>query len=194
MPSPMTPIAERTALSQPNNPDLFNRAFLIALLQGIANRGEWASKLLLDIKYSLVGPGDDYTSTSFGTMVGATTLTFTDVKVGDKILLLAHGTFAMSTFTADGTDPWIDLRWLIGGATDVYAAASSYPRIQWGSTIPASASDHRQGLAPAIHTVAADAASLTAALQARVRNAGDPPVATSGPVSLVGLHVRLGAA
>lgn len=191
MTTALTPVAERTALLSPLGPDPASRATLVALMQGIANRAEWASKSLIDIKNGVIQSGDDYTNTSFADMLSNPTLTFTDVKVGDKIVLHAAGSFSVGTFTADGTDPSMQLRWLLGGATDLYTG-TGYPILRWGSTVVAS--DARALVAPGVHIVAADAPTLTATLQNKVTNPAASPVFTEGPVFLTGTHYRLGAA
>lgn len=181
-----------TSVIGPDGTDPRTAASFRTPLQDLANRTKFLKESFVDIQTGQVQAGDDYTNTSFANMSTNPTLTFTNVKIGDKIVLHAAGSFSVGTFTADGTDPSIELRWLIGGATDIYSGAGGYPIVRWGSTVGAG-SDARTLVAHGVYTVAADASSLTATLQNRVTNSGASTVNTEAPVFLVGTHYRLGA-
>lgn len=191
MPTALTPVVERTAIVKPVGSDVFSLAAVTGMAQSIANRGEWNSKSLIDVKSLLGTTADtDYNNATFATMVDGE-LTFTSVSIGDKILLYSDTTWHQSgAMTADGTDPTVNLRWLVGGATDLSVVSALYPGIVWGHTIPASASDYRGVSVSAVHTAVADAASLTAALQSKHSNGTQ--VCTHS--QLIGVHFRLGAA
>lgn len=193
MTTAMTPTPARPALVAPVGTDPASRALLVALIQGVADRGEWASKSLIDVKSAIsAAADDDYTNTAFEN-VNQGLLTFTDVSVGDKILLYFSGTFEKGgALTADGTDPFVSLRWLMGGVTDAsIGGGGGYPGILWGSTQGASATDGRAISFMNLHTPAVAAASLTAQLQNKV---AATHTLTSSYRQIVGVHLRLGAA
>lgn len=192
MTTPLTATAARPTVEVPVGTDPVSLAVLVAAYQGLLNRSEWASKSLLDVKSALsAAADDDFANTSFAN-VNDGLLTFTNVSVGDKILLSMSGTFELAgALTADGSDPTIELRWLIGGVTDAsVSGAGAYPNLAWGSTQGASATDGRAISFMNVHTAAGAAASLTAQLQNKCA-AGH--TITSSYRQCIGLHIRLGA-
>ncbi len=190
MPSPMTFTAERTAAAKPIDTDVVNIDEVGAALQAIGNRAEWPAKSLADLKAAVSSVSDgDYNNASFATIVDGS-LTFTDVSLGDKLVLLAQTSWSMGVFTADGTDPYVELRWLVGGATDATVGGDgAYPKVQWGVSIGATPTDIRSLTCLSVHTAVATVGSLAAALQSRHNNS-HPLVKRHS--QLVGLHLRLG--
>jgi hypothetical protein len=192
MPTPLTPTPQRTAVSKPIGPDVVNVLAAIGTpLQALLDRSEWAAKSLLDLKMAMTTASDsDYASATFADLGSLSTFTFTDVSVGDKLLLIASSSWKVGTFTADGTDPHVNMRWL-AGATDLsLSAAGAYPEIKWGVSIGATPTDSRSMTCMAMHTAVASG-SLVCKAQAR----------TDGAVTIVnthtvafGFHVRSGAA
>lgn len=192
MPSAMTPVAERTVLSQPSGPDAVNRAFLMALIQGVANRGEWNAKKLVDVKSAKTSASDnDFSSTSFINAPSLAELTFTDVSAGDVIILDASLSLFTTEFTADSTDPGCEARFLVGGVTDVTVAVAEYPSVRWGSTVAASAEDRRMLTFRSVHVPAVAASSLEVRLQVRCPISGQ--VVYNPWTQIIGVHFRLGA-
>lgn len=177
-----------TAVIGPDGVDPRTAASVRTPLQDLANRTKFLKESFVDIKSALIAAGDDYSSTSFANFSSDPTMTFTDVAIGDKIVLQASGSFGASTFTADGSDPECTLRWLVGGV-DIQASDGT-PYALWGSTVGASG-DARMMSALAAYTVAADAATLTAKLQ--IKCATGHTINTSSACYLVGTHYRIGA-
>lgn len=189
MPAPMTPIVERTTLISPAGPDVVQIAALVANVKGVANRAEWASKALIDVKFAKSSVSDaDHSNTSFAAVEGVTsTLNFTDVSVGDIIVLNAATSWALSA--AEATNPALDLRWLVGAVDATVGGDGAYPRISPGTVLPANTA-HWALTCLAVHTATA-AGSLAAVLQNKCS------VGTSlvlHHAQLVGVHFRLGAA
>jgi hypothetical protein len=190
MPTALTPVNARTAITKPVGSDVFSLAAINGMSQSIADRAEWAAKSLIDIKTARITEVDGDSGTSFADMYSLDPLNFTNVSVGDVILLQASLVAYTAEFVADGTDPAVSLRWLVGGVDVSIGPGSTYPEIVWGSSIGASPTDFRCLNFVQPYT-AVGAGSLQAKLQAK---------STTGHqvvhhyCQVVGTHYRLGAA
>jgi hypothetical protein len=192
MSTTLTPSAARGTVTVPTGTDRVNIADLTTTaMQAVLNRAEWASKSLIDVQTAFATQSDlDMTSGSFADLTYAvSSLTFTDVSVGDIIVLDCTATWESPPgFTADGTDPVVQMRWLAGAADATITTASTYPGIQWGST--AVAADQRTLSFRSVHTATA-AGSLVCKPQAK----GTASHTVFMPyIQILGVHFRLGAA
>ncbi len=188
MTTALTPIAERTSLLSPLGPDAASRAQLVTLLQGIANRGEWASKsLIVPYSKSVNMGGNDYPQgLSYATIqdtapiVASFALT---VKAGDLVLLFASG----SIIPTVAADHLFGVRWYDGTST------LSECRYKKGAAWAPGTNEEWPLNLHGSDIVSADG-SKTYSLQAKV---GDVALLVQGGVdylTLTCVHIKLGAA
>lgn len=189
MPTSMTLTAERTAITKPIGSDVVSLPAVVAMAQAIANRGEWNAKSLIDVKHAVSAVSDgDYNNAAFGS-VSDGLLTFENVSENDIIVLHAATVWSPGTFTADGTDPFATLRWLIGGLVDATVGGDgAWPTVYFGST--ALGADKRGLTCLSVHQATAPAATLGAQLQGKFSAAYNIVLTHS---QVVGVHFRLGA-
>jgi hypothetical protein len=179
-------------MTVPNGPDGVNLALLLAAVKAGANRSEWASKALIDVKHAKqTATPNAFSNSSFANAPSLSELQFTDVSVGDKVILYASANISIAAMTPDGTgDPEAQLRWLIDGVTDISVGPSAtYPFVAWGSTVQPGASDYRQVSFADVHTATA-AGTMAARLQIMTSTGAEM---YCNYASIIGVHLRLGA-
>ena len=186
MSTTLTPSAARGTVTVPTGTDRVNIADLTTTaMQAILNRAEWASKELIDFQH-LNTDAYNTSTTNSTTLANINTnlgLTFTDLKAGDSVLLIA-------------SVPWFS------NLSNVMIA-----RFRWhDGTDPVGNSimQHTPGVANyeatatffGYESLAADAASKTYRPQwaVEVATTTQAELLSTHGVQLIGVHVRLGAA
>lgn len=112
MPTPVTFIAERTAVAKPIDTDIVNIDQLDAAIVGVGNRAEWASKALIvpsikapDLVGNDVVAGTSFSTVGYAGVEASFTLT---LAIGDLVLLDATGAVELNAQNYGFFFRWFD--------------------------------------------------------------------------------------
>jgi hypothetical protein len=169
-----------TSVIGPDGTDLISAAGVRTGLQDLANRTKFLKESFLDVQTYSGIVANSTSSTSFAAIGGAVQLTFTNVEIGDKIVLLGSVPVIAVAGAPFGLLRWFDASASVGDAEVSFETGASMGQsvLLLGQT-----------------TVAADAASYVCSVQWRVLTATTTEVETSSitPILLYGVRFRMGA-
>lgn len=168
-----------TSVIGPDGTDLISAAGVRTGLQDLANRTKWLKESLFDIQTFSGILSNNTSSTTYAAVHASAALTFTNVEISDRIILLA----SVPIFSANGIPRafvrWHDAAASIGDSETMFEVASS-----GGATV----------LVLGQKTIAADAGSYVCTLQWKVETATTTEVELSSttPILLYGVRLKFG--
>jgi hypothetical protein len=113
-----------TSVIGPDGTDLISAAGVRNGLQDLANRTKWLKETFFDIQTAAGVPSTATSSSSYADIDSSFNLTFTDVEIGDRIILIGAFNILGTTGTVVSTLRWYDGTNALGLAESEFLTAA----------------------------------------------------------------------